>query len=87
MYLYYFFFGLFVLLIIASALLSMLVVESVNQKLPEEKRLSGWTRWSATQAFKLYKDFYPNSQLTTAFYICLLAEFIVFVGMILTRLR
>jgi hypothetical protein len=43
MYAYYLFYSLFalmVLLIIATVLLSMLIVDCVNRKLPENERLS-----------------------------------------------
>jgi len=87
MYVFYSLFALTVLLIIATALLGMLMLDCVNRKLPKDKQLSWWRRSSILTACQMYKDLYPKGQLSTAFWICFCSQFIVFAVMFLIRPR
>jgi len=86
MYIYYALFAIFALLIIATSVLGMLILDCVNRKLPKDMQLAWWSRWSIVKACSLYKGLYPKGHLATAFWICFLAELGIFAGMFLLAL-
>jgi hypothetical protein len=81
MYIYYELCAIFALLIIAVSLLGMLILDCVNRKLPKDMQLAWWRRSSIVKACALYKGLHPKGHLATAFWICFLAEFVIFAGM------
>ena len=62
----------------AANVIAMTMVEQINVKLPEGKRLPS-LRWGIGIT-KQHRQFYPNSELAISFYLCLLCNCICFIA-------
>ena len=62
----------------AATMIAMVMVDQINEKLPEERRLPplGWGIGITRQ----HRKFYPDSKLAIPFYLCVSCSYVCFIA-------